>query len=100
MSRAKFFVIFSIYEGGPLTNPESLICGTPVISTDVGNTGIYLQKPELKKYIVENDVKALTIAMQNMYKNPPKIEKTYGQQFSVENRILDYIQVIQKSLEL
>ena len=96
MSKAKFFVIFSIYEGGPYTTPESLICGTPVISNNVGNTMIYLQKPELKKYIVENDVKALTTAMQNMYKNPPKIEKTYGQQFSMRNQISDYIQVIQE----
>ena len=77
MRKAKFFVIFSLYEGGPYTNPEALICGTPVISTDVGNTRTYLQKPELQKYVLEdhNDIKALSLAMQNMYKDPPKVEK-------------------------
>ena len=102
MRKAKFFVIFSLYEGGPYTNPESLICGTPVISTNVGNTRTYLQKPELQKYVIEdhNDIKALSLAMQNMYKDPPKVEKNYGQQFSMRNQISDYIKVIQKSLEL
>jgi glycosyltransferase involved in cell wall biosynthesis len=36
MKNADFFVLFSNYENAPVVISESLICGKPVISTDVG----------------------------------------------------------------
>ena len=43
----------SYSEGGPLTTPESLACGTPVIATNVGGNPEYLNMAGLADYIVE-----------------------------------------------
>jgi glycosyltransferase involved in cell wall biosynthesis len=41
-SSANLTIVPSYSEGGPLTTPESLACGTPVVATDVGGNPEYL----------------------------------------------------------
>jgi glycosyltransferase involved in cell wall biosynthesis len=46
-------VVPSYSEGGPLTTPESLACGTLVIATNVGGNPEYLKRVGLVDYVVK-----------------------------------------------
>jgi glycosyltransferase involved in cell wall biosynthesis len=50
---ADITIVPSYSEGGPLTTPESLACGTPVIATNVGGNPEYLLMAGLTDYIIE-----------------------------------------------
>lgn len=44
MKNADFFVLFSNYENAPVVISESLVCGKPVISTDVGGISEFVNE--------------------------------------------------------
>lgn len=44
MKNADFFVLFSNYENSPVVISESLVCGKPVISTDVGGIAEHINE--------------------------------------------------------
>jgi glycosyltransferase involved in cell wall biosynthesis len=50
---ADITIVPSYSEGGPLTTPESLACGTPVIATNVGGNPEYLKLAHLDALLVE-----------------------------------------------
>jgi glycosyltransferase involved in cell wall biosynthesis len=49
---ADITIVPSYSEGGPLTTPESLACGTPVIATNVGGNPEYLKIVHLDSLLV------------------------------------------------
>jgi glycosyltransferase involved in cell wall biosynthesis len=50
---ADITIVPSYSEGGPLTTPESLACGTPVIATNVGGNPEYLKLAHLVSLLIE-----------------------------------------------
>jgi glycosyltransferase involved in cell wall biosynthesis len=50
---ADITIVPSYSEGGPLTTPESLACGTPVIATNVGGNPEYLKLAHLVGLLIE-----------------------------------------------
>ena len=53
------FVSHSIVEGGPLPVVESLACGTPVVSTDVGQVRDWFREVPHAGIVVESSVEAM-----------------------------------------
>lgn len=84
MKKARLFVLSSDFEGFPLVLVESLICGTPVISTDCpsGPSELLTDYPELLSPVGDTD--ALARNMRRYYNNPPAIDNRFLEKFSVE----------------
>ncbi len=62
--KAKYVVLTSHYEGFPMVIPESLICGTPVISVDCNSGPKEIIDHKVNGLLVENyNVLAFTEAM-------------------------------------
>lgn len=71
--RSTIFVNPSLVEGFSLTGIESMVLGTPVISTSLPNACSLLIKDNQNGIIVSNgSVKALARAMKNLIENPQK----------------------------
>lgn len=87
--QADFFVLFSNYENSPVVISESLACGKPVISTDVGGISEHVNKSN-GILIPAADEKALLDAIQHMLNNhqsydKEKITSIAKQKFSYES---------------
>ena len=87
MKKARLFVLSSDFEGFSLVLVESLICGTPVISTDCpsGPSEILTDYPELLSPVGDTD--ALARNMRRYYDNPPAIDNRFLEKFSIETII-------------
>ena len=89
MRKADVLVMFSNYENLPCTIVESLCCGVPVISTDVGGIAEYVNK-ENGILIPPRNITELVNAMRNMatgiYASKKQEIANYGSQhFSMES---------------
>ncbi|MFN9596668.1 MAG: glycosyltransferase [Bacteroidota bacterium] len=89
MREADALVMFSNYENLPCTIVESLCCGVPVISTDVGGIAEYVNK-ENGILIPPRNITELVNAMRNMatgiYASKKQEIANYGSQhFSMES---------------
>jgi len=84
MKKAKLFVLSSDFEGFALVLVESLISGTPVISTDCpsGPSEILTDYPELLSPV--GDIDALAQNMRQYYHTPPAIDNRFLEKFSIE----------------
>jgi len=84
MKKARLFVLSSDFEGFSLVLVESLISGTPVISTDCpsGPSEILTDYPELLSPV--GDIDALARNMSRYYHNSPAIDNRFLEKFSIE----------------
>jgi glycosyltransferase involved in cell wall biosynthesis len=72
MRRADLFVLPSLYEGFATVISESLIVGTPVLSTDVSGAREQITKP-WHGWIVENSEEGLTAGLENALRDPARL---------------------------
>lgn len=90
MRRAQLFVLSSDFEGLPTVLIESLICGTPVISTDCpsGPSEILISTPEALSPV--GDVKKLADNIAKFSKNPPRINRNDLNRFDPNTILKQY----------
>lgn len=74
ISKADLFICSSIAEGFSTVVSESVLCGTPVLSTDVAGSREPFDMPRCS-IIVENDEGSLYTELHNLLKQPTKIEE-------------------------
>ena len=89
LHKSDFFVLFSNYENSPVVISESLACGKPVISTNVGGISEHVNSSN-GILLNAGDEKALTESMDKMLDNfqnydVDKIKEEARMKFSYEN---------------
>jgi glycosyltransferase involved in cell wall biosynthesis len=81
-------VLSSDREGMPNVLIESLICGTPVVSTDCPSGPREILTGELNRWLVPcGDVSALAAKMREIVEGPPKVDPALLEQFSKERAL-------------
>ncbi|WP_321495563.1 glycosyltransferase [uncultured Desulfobacter sp.] len=90
MKRAKLFILSSDFEGLPTVLIESLICGTPAISTNCpsGPSEILVSTPEALSPV--GDVENLSCNIIKFSQNPPEISQTDLDRFKSEAILKQY----------
>jgi glycosyltransferase involved in cell wall biosynthesis len=83
MQLADVFVLFSNIENLPLVLIESISCGTPFISSNVGGVA-ELHNNELGVLVEAGNVEELTIEMNNIIKNLNKYNPQKIRQFAID----------------
>ena len=83
MQLADVFVLFSNIENLPLVLIESISCGTPFISSNVGGIA-ELHNNELGVLVEAGNVEELTIEMNNIIKNLNKYNPQKIRQFAID----------------
>ncbi len=98
ISAADLFVLFSDYEGLPMSIIESLSCGIPVIASKVG--GIVEILDGKAGYVVENDIEYIIEKITTVFSNADLYKqlksnssKQYLQSFTVKTMVDSYEQV-------
>jgi len=74
MKKCDLYVLSSLYEGFATVISESLIVGTPVLTTEVSGCQEQITKPE-HGWIVENNQEALNKGLLNALKNPEQLKQ-------------------------
>lgn len=91
IKNASLLVLSSDYEGLPTVLIESLICNTPIVSTDCESGPKEIMVGELRKYLAKvGDYKDLAKKMDLAIKDYPKIKESYYEKFRIENVVLQY----------
>lgn len=90
MRRAKLFILSSDFEGLPTVLIESLICGTPAISTNCpsGPSEILVSTPDALSPV--GDVEKLSYNIVKFSRNPPEINQTDLSRFKSETILKQY----------
>ena len=92
---AKFFIIYSSFEGAPRTIPESLALGTPVIVGDQGGCREYVEGSVLEKYIVDTkNTNELIKAIKKMDDQPPFVPELLRKKHGIEKHIDALMKII------
>jgi glycosyltransferase involved in cell wall biosynthesis len=92
IKRAKFLILSSEREGLPTVLIESLILGTPVVSTNCISGPSEILTGKLSKYLAKvNDSDDLAITMNQMMKDDIDIKDEYISKFSEENIVNEYL---------
>lgn len=84
MQNADAFIMFSNYENFPCTIVESLACGVPVISTNVGGIAEHLTA-DFGTLIAPGDEDALKKAIINILDHPEHFNKTKMREYAEKN---------------
>lgn len=74
MRKADLFVLPSLYEGFATVISESLIVGTPVLSTDVSGAREQITKPD-EGWVVENSQEGLNNGLIEALSNPDRLKE-------------------------
>ena len=74
MAACDLFVLSSLYEGFATVISESLIAGTPVLTTDVSGCREQITDPDYG-WVVENSQEALTAGLINALKDPQRLKE-------------------------
>ena len=95
IKNAKATVLSSDFEGLPTVLIESLICGTPVVSTDCPSGPDEILTGELANYLVSTeDEQALADKISDICNNPPIVDENYYRHFSAELITKQYVDLI------
>tara|TARA_B100000768_G_scaffold159739_1_gene158960 strand:+ start:516 stop:1619 length:1104 start_codon:yes stop_codon:yes gene_type:complete len=89
---ADLTLITSKRESGPLVARESIACGTPVVSVDVGDVATYLPEACIAAY----DATALADACENTLQNRWNLEFTLPESFSQEYFLQQWNQLLEE----
>lgn len=85
IKNASLFVLSSDYEGLPTVIIESLVCGTPVVSTDCPSGPQEILTGNLSQYLVPvEDIDALSKVIKVALKNSPKIDIELLSKFEID----------------
>lgn len=94
LKRAKLFVFSSDYEGLPTVLIESLIVGTPVVSTNCQSGPSEILVDKLAEFLVPiRDVDALANKIKQALNQYPEIKEEYLQKFDSSYIIDEYIKL-------
>ncbi len=95
IKHARLFVLSSDYEGLPAVLIESLVVGTPALSTDCpSGPGEIFPKSMLDCLVKCGDAKALAAKMQAFYTKPPQIDKKSLRRFEATAIAKEYLKLI------
>ncbi|GAB3411290.1 glycosyltransferase family 1 protein [Haloparvum alkalitolerans] len=64
MAAADVFCLPSLYEASPTVVKETLSCGTPIVSTDVGDVSEIITAEELGEIVLDDDAETIAAAME------------------------------------
>jgi glycosyltransferase involved in cell wall biosynthesis len=91
IKNASLFVLCSDYEGFGNVIVESLICNTPVISTDCKSGPSEILIDDLAEYLVPvGDMMALSKKIEQALENYPQIEPKYYERFELKSIVDEY----------
>jgi glycosyltransferase involved in cell wall biosynthesis len=95
MKHAELFVFSSDYEGFGLVLAESLIVGTPVVSTNCESGPSEILTGSLADFLVPvGDVRQLSKKIEDALKSYPAITDAIVEKFSIENSISQYMKYL------
>jgi glycosyltransferase involved in cell wall biosynthesis len=69
---------------------EALLCGTPVLATDLPGVRVVIEQTGFGRLIEPNNSKDLAMKLIEMKKNPPEIDRKKLERFSLETTISQY----------
>lgn len=91
---AKVTIISSDSEGLPTVLIESLICNTPIVSTNCPGGVSEIMVGNLSYYLSDMNAKSLAEKISLAYNNPPVIEDNMIEKFSYDKILNQYISLI------
>ncbi|MXR40769.1 glycosyltransferase [Halobaculum sp. WSA2] len=94
MAAADVFCLPSLYEASPTVVKETLSCGTPIVSTDVGDVSDIITADELGEIVSDDDAETIATAMEavarRVCEDPENIRKAC-RDYAVENFAFDAV---------
>ncbi len=96
MRQADLLVLSSLYEGLPTVVSEALICGTPVLSTEVA--GVWELLKEDDGLIVENSEEGIYQGLKDVLKDPEKLKAMKSKVSSYQDENEDNLRKIEELL--
>ena len=101
MKHARLVVISSDFEGAPLVIPESIVCGTPIISTNCNHGPLEILGPNYKSNLVpKNNSKALSEKIIRELSNKKAPMKVSLERFDISNIVKKYENLTSKQSAL
>ena len=95
MARAKLLVLTSDYEGLPTVLIESLICGTPVVSTDCPSGPREILKSSFRAGLVETaNEQEFGTRLRQVFRSPYFVAKDGLVEFSIDRTVALYLEFI------
>lgn len=97
IKNARVLVLSSDYEGLPTVLIESLICKTPIVSTNCPSGPSEILTDELSYFLVtRGNPYKLAKKIEKAYKDYPEIKEEYFDKFNSETNCLKYLSLIKK----
>jgi glycosyltransferase involved in cell wall biosynthesis len=95
IKHARMLVLCSDYEGFGNVLVESLVIGTPALSTNCFSGPSEIFTDSMRECLVPtNDTEALAKKMKSFYVKPPKIDRLVLERFEAETVAKQYLELI------